>query len=34
MTGIHIPVTKEIYEPVLADLQKHGIVFVETRNAL
>jgi saccharopine dehydrogenase-like NADP-dependent oxidoreductase len=31
MTGLHIPVVKEIYEPVLAELKKHGIEFVETR---
>jgi saccharopine dehydrogenase-like NADP-dependent oxidoreductase len=34
MKGIHIPVTKEIYEPVLLELKKHGISFVETRTAL
>jgi saccharopine dehydrogenase-like NADP-dependent oxidoreductase len=29
-TGLHIPTKKEIYEPVLAELKKNGIVFVET----
>lgn len=27
--GLHIPVTKEIYEPVLQELKLHGIVFKE-----
>lgn len=31
MTGLHIPVSKAIYEPVLKELAKHGISFVETR---
>jgi saccharopine dehydrogenase-like NADP-dependent oxidoreductase len=29
-TGLHIPVRPEIYEPVLAELEKHGIIFHET----
>lgn len=29
LTGLHIPVVPEIYEPVLAELQKHGILFDE-----
>jgi len=29
-TGLHIPVVPSIYEPVLNELQKHGIVFKET----
>ncbi|HEY6977975.1 MAG TPA: saccharopine dehydrogenase C-terminal domain-containing protein [Chitinophagaceae bacterium] len=29
-TGLHIPVVSSIYEPVLNELQKHGIVFKET----
>lgn len=29
LTGLHIPVAKEIYEPVLKELAKHGIVFTE-----
>lgn len=29
-TGLHIPVNAEIYEPVLQELQKHGIVFHES----
>ncbi|CAN5808137.1 hypothetical protein BH10BAC2_BH10BAC2_19530 [soil metagenome] len=28
--GLHIPVSPEIYEPVLAELEKHGIIFNET----
>lgn len=31
-SGIHIPITKDIYDPVLAELGKHGVVFKETRN--
>ena len=31
-SGIHIPVTKDIYDPVLAELSKHGVVFKETRS--
>lgn len=30
VTGLHIPVVKEIYKPVLAELKKHGIIFNET----
>ncbi|MFN8243538.1 MAG: saccharopine dehydrogenase C-terminal domain-containing protein [Ferruginibacter sp.] len=30
LTGLHIPVCKEIYEPVLAELEKQGIRFHET----
>jgi saccharopine dehydrogenase-like NADP-dependent oxidoreductase len=29
-TGLHIPVTPSIYEPVLQELEKYGIVFHET----
>lgn len=29
LTGLHIPVKKEIYEPVLAELEEHGIIFTE-----
>jgi saccharopine dehydrogenase-like NADP-dependent oxidoreductase len=29
LKGVHIPVHKEIYEPVLAELHEHGIVFSE-----
>lgn len=28
-TGVHIPIIKEIYEPVLSELQKYGISFQE-----
>lgn len=34
MKGVHIPISKEIYEPVLAELKKHGITFVENRSAI
>lgn len=30
--GVHIPVKKEIYSPVLKELEKHGIVFKEKFN--
>jgi saccharopine dehydrogenase (NADP+, L-glutamate forming) len=29
LTGVHVPTIKEIYEPVLAELEKHGIHFME-----
>lgn len=29
LTGLHIPVIKEIYEPVLEELKNHGIIFQE-----
>jgi saccharopine dehydrogenase-like NADP-dependent oxidoreductase len=29
LKGLHIPITKEIYEPVLKELELHGIVFKE-----
>ncbi len=29
LTGIHIPILPEIYEPVLGELGKHGIIFQE-----
>ena len=29
LTGLHIPVVKEIYEPVLEELKKYGIIFNE-----
>ena len=29
LTGLHIPVLKEIYEPVLSLLEENGIVFKE-----
>jgi saccharopine dehydrogenase-like NADP-dependent oxidoreductase len=32
MSGIHIPVQKEIYEPVLQELKKYGVEFIEVRN--
>ncbi|MBL0358779.1 MAG: saccharopine dehydrogenase NADP-binding domain-containing protein [Chitinophagaceae bacterium] len=30
MTGVHIPIQKEIYEPVLKELENFGVVFKET----
>lgn len=30
LTGLHIPTTREIYEPVLAELEKNGVQFHET----
>lgn len=32
--GLHIPIIKEIYEPVLAELIKEGIAFNETKKEL
>jgi hypothetical protein len=29
LTGLHIPIIPEIYEPVLEELKKHGISFTE-----
>lgn len=34
LTGLHIPTIKEIYEPVLAELEGCGIKFEETTNRL
>ncbi|MEP6583480.1 MAG: saccharopine dehydrogenase C-terminal domain-containing protein [Ginsengibacter sp.] len=34
LTGLHIPVIPEIYEPVLAELEKNDIKFQETQNSL
>ena len=31
LTGLHIPTIREIYEPVLAELSTHGILFREKR---
>jgi hypothetical protein len=28
-TGVLLPVQRSIYEPVLAELEQHGIVFTE-----
>jgi saccharopine dehydrogenase (NADP+, L-glutamate forming) len=30
LTGLHIPILPEIYEPVLEELKLHGISFEET----
>ncbi|HEY4874944.1 MAG TPA: saccharopine dehydrogenase C-terminal domain-containing protein, partial [Puia sp.] len=29
LTGMHIPILPEIYEPVLEELKNHGIIFKE-----
>ena len=29
VTGVHIPVKKELYEPILAELESYGIKFIE-----
>ena len=29
LTGVHIPIHKAIYDPVLDELKKHGVAFVE-----
>lgn len=34
LTGLHIPVIPEIYEPVLKELQQHGIAFSEETKIL
>ena len=34
LSGIHIPVIKEIYTPVLKELEKNGIFFYEKENIL
>ncbi len=33
-TGLHIPVIPAIYDPVLQELQQHGITFHETTIAI
>jgi len=33
LTGLHIPGSREIYEPVLKELETYGIRFEEERNA-
>lgn len=32
LTGVHLPTAKEIYQPVLAELEQYGIVFKEKMN--
>jgi saccharopine dehydrogenase-like NADP-dependent oxidoreductase len=34
LNGVQIPVTKEIYLPVLQELEQHGICFAETKTIL
>jgi len=34
LVGLHIPTTKEIYEPVLQELRQHGIEFTESTNTI
>ena len=31
-TGLHIPVIASIYEPVLKELESHGIIFHEIKS--
>ncbi|MEZ4988180.1 MAG: saccharopine dehydrogenase C-terminal domain-containing protein [Saprospiraceae bacterium] len=33
-TGIQIPVTKEVYEPVLKELEEYGVVFQEEEEVM
>jgi Saccharopine dehydrogenase C-terminal domain len=30
LSGLHLPIIKEIYEPVLKELSANGIIFTET----
>lgn len=34
LSGLHIPIVPEIYEPVLKELAEHEIIFQETTNSL
>ena len=34
LTGLHIPIVKEIYEPVLKELKMNGVFFIEKENNL
>jgi len=34
LTGVHLPIHKEIYEPVLKELEKYGIRFTEKKRPL
>jgi len=31
-TGVNIPIMPEVYEPILAELEQHGVRFVEEEN--
>ncbi len=33
-TGVHIPIIKEIYEPILYELEQYGIKFIEEKTEL
>jgi saccharopine dehydrogenase-like NADP-dependent oxidoreductase len=33
LTGIHLPIIKEIYEPVMKELQQNGINFIEQKKS-
>lgn len=33
LSGVHIPIRKEIYEPVLKELEEHGIRFIEKNSS-
>ncbi|MDX1348953.1 MAG: saccharopine dehydrogenase C-terminal domain-containing protein, partial [Putridiphycobacter sp.] len=30
LTGVHLPIIKSVYEPILEELEKYGIVFKES----
>lgn len=34
VTGVHVPVTKELYEPIMEELETHGIRFIEEERDL
>jgi saccharopine dehydrogenase-like NADP-dependent oxidoreductase len=34
LAGLHVPVIKEIYDPVLEELKQHGIIFKEQKQEL
>jgi hypothetical protein len=33
-TGVQIPVTKEVYEPVLEELKEYGVIFTEKEEVI
>jgi len=34
VTGLHIPTSKEIYQPVLRELEQYGVKFIEEEKDL
>ena len=32
--GVQLPITKEVYEPILKELEEYGIVFKEKKRTL